>query len=141
MRITFARIGLFILSLSILAAAPKSTAASALGAERGDRVCHLDAAEKRKSANGSQQWVVRQLDRWCVRDGRVVSIRQTLEVETGPGWRLESKSGTTRVTQNGTAISQGRFHLTKRGGKSCFPRIVGTLKTDGQASYTVEAGC
>lgn len=141
MRITLARIGLFILSLFILAAAPKSAAASAPSAERGDRVCHLDAAEKRKSANGSLRWVVRQLDRWCVRDGRVVSIRQTLEVETGPGWRLESKSGTTRVTDSGSAISQGRFHLTKRGAKSCFPRIVGTLRPDGQASYTAEAGC
>lgn len=140
MRITLARVGLPILSLLILAAAPESAAAFAPSAQRGDRVCHLDAAEKRKSAHGTQQWVVRQLDRWCVRDGRVVSVRQTLEVETGPGWRLESKSGTTRMTATGTAISKGRFHLSKRG-RSCYPRIVGTLRPDGQALYTADAGC
>lgn len=140
MRIRTARTGLPILFLIILAAAPESVASSSVTV-RGERVCHLDAAEKRKSANGTQQWAVRQIDRWCVRDGRVVSVRQTLEVDTGPGWRLESKSGTTRVAEDGSATSQGRFHLSKRQGDACFPRITGKLEPDGTSDYVTAAGC
>ena len=140
MLIRLARTGLPFLFLLIFAAAPESVA-SPSSQSRGERVCHLDAAEKRKSSNGSQQWAVRQIDRWCVRDGRVVSVRQTLEVDTGPGWRLESKSGTTRVTEAGSAISQGRFHLSKRRGGACFPRIAGTLEPDGGSEYSTDAGC
>ncbi len=142
MRISFARIGLLpILTLFILAAAPESAAAAPSGSDRGERVCHLDVAEKRKTANGAQQWLVRQFDRWCVRDGRIVLVRQTLEAETSNGWRLVSKSATTRMNGDGTARSQGRFHLSKRNAGSCDPRITGTLHTDGQADYSVESGC
>lgn len=144
MKVIHARYGLLALILSLAASTP------ALGAPRdavrsasGDsgRTCHLAGTEKRKSSRGVHRWTVRQLDRWCVRDGRVISVRQTLEVETGAGWRLVSKNGTTRT--DGEAVSKGRFHLSRDGGneRSCYPRITATLLPTGEADYDADAGC
>lgn len=139
MKTKAARAGLIVASViaTLLVAAPSGSGASL----SGERVCHLDAAEKRKSVRGVHRWTVRQIDRWCVREGRVVSVRQTFEVETGTGWRLESESGTTRMRSDGSAVSRGRFHLSKRNGVSCFPRITGSLQVDGSADYVTDPGC
>jgi hypothetical protein len=136
-----ARTGLMLaiaLAISLAGVSTEPIAAAA----GGERTCHLDAAEKRKTVGGIHRWTITQLDRWCVRDGRVISVRQTLEAEMGRGWQLVSKSGTARVTPEGTAISQGRFTLERdRDSRVCHARITGILRPDGTADYEVNAGC
>lgn len=154
MKFIHARYGLLALILSLAASTPALSATSDVArtaASRtalsvvgdSDRICHLAGTEKRKSNRGVHHWTVRQLDRWCVRDGRVVSVRQTLEVETGAGWKLISKNGTTRTDGDGEAQSKGRFHLSRDGGneRSCYPRITATLLPSGESDYDAEGGC
>lgn len=76
-----------------LVGTPASTEVAAAAAS--ERHCYGTVVSKRKTSVGVHQWTIRQIDNWCARGGRIFSIRQSLELETGSVWRLISKRGST----------------------------------------------
>jgi len=121
-------------------ASPEVAAAAA-----SERHCYGTVVSKRKTSVGVHQWTIRQIDNWCARGGRIVSIRQSLELETGSGWRLISKRGSTGREGRSSARTASRWHFRLRysGGyeQNCYPRITGRLYASGHARHELDVGC